>query len=104
MAKHELLSAEEREQLLGIPRDRDQLARLYTLERSDFDIILRRREKRNRLSIALQLAMVRHPGTTLAQFLDRAPDLPEELIAFIAGQLIIAPGRVLPSPGRNPRP
>ena len=92
MAKHELLSDAEREQLLGIPRDRDHLARLYTLERSDFDIILRRREKRNRLGIALQLAMVRHPGTTLAQFLDRAPDLPEELIAFIAGQLIIAPG------------
>ena len=92
MAKHELLSAAEREQLLGIPRDRDQLARLYTLERSDFDIILRRREKRNRLGIALQLAMFRHPGTTLAQFLDRVHDLPEELISFIAGQLIIAPG------------
>jgi TnpA family transposase len=92
MVKHELLTDAEREQLLGIPRDRDQLARLYTLERSDFDIILRRREKRNRLGIALQLAMLRHPGTTLAQFLDRVPDLPEELIAFIAGQLVIVPG------------
>ena len=92
MARHELLSDAEREQLLGIPRNRDQLARLYTLERSDFDIIQRRREKRNRLGIALQLAMLRHPGTTLAQFLDRVPDLPEELIAFMAEQLVIAPG------------
>jgi hypothetical protein len=54
MAKHELLSDAEREQLLGIPRERDQLARLYTLERSDFDII-------------------------------------QQLIAFIAEQLAIAP-------------
>jgi TnpA family transposase len=92
MARHELLSDAEREQLLGIPRNRDQLARLYTLERSDFDIIQRRREKRNRLGVALQLAILRHPGTTLAQFLDRAPDLPEELIAFMAEQLVIAPG------------
>lgn len=92
MAKHELLSDAEREQLFGIPRDRDQLARLYTLERADFDIIQRRREKRNRLGIALQLAMLRHPGTTLAQFLGRVPDLPKELIAFIAEQLVIAPG------------
>jgi len=60
MARHELLSDAEREQLLGFPRNRDQLARLYTLERSDFDIIQRRREKRNRLGIALQLAMLRH--------------------------------------------
>jgi len=92
IAKHELLSDAEREQLLGIPRNRDQLARLYTLERSDFDIIQRRRGKQNRLGIALQLAMIRHPGTTLAQFLDRVPDLPEELITFIAEQLAIAPG------------
>jgi len=63
MARHELLSEAEREQLLGIPRDRDKLARLYTLERSDFEIIQRRRGKRNRLGIALQLAMLRHPGT-----------------------------------------
>lgn len=91
MAQHELLTDPEREQLLGIPRNRDQLARLYTLERSDFDIIQRRREKRNRLGIGLQLAMFRHPGTTLAQFLDRVPDLPEALIAFIAEQLVIAP-------------
>ncbi len=92
MARHELLSNAEREQLLGIPRNRDQLARLCTLERSDFEIIQRRREKRNRLGIALQLAMLRHPGTTLAQFLDRVPDPPKELIAFMAEQLFIAPG------------
>jgi hypothetical protein len=91
MARHELLSDAEWEQLLGIPRNRDQLARLYPLERSDFDIIQRRQEKRNRLGIVLQLAMLRHPGATLAQFLDRVPDLPEELIAFMAQQLVIAP-------------
>ena len=37
MRKHELLSEAEREQLLGIPIDRDDLARLYTLEPNDID-------------------------------------------------------------------
>ena len=33
--KHELLTDAERELLIGIPSDRDHLARLYTLEPAD---------------------------------------------------------------------
>ncbi|MFA1672772.1 DUF4158 domain-containing protein [Rhizobium mongolense] len=43
MRKHELLSEAEREQLLGFPADRDDLARLYTFEPGDLDLIRRRR-------------------------------------------------------------
>ncbi|AFL49733.1 hypothetical protein ABIE78_004491 [Sinorhizobium fredii] len=60
MRKHELLSEAEREQLLGIPIDRDDLARLYTLEPHDIDQVRLRREDRNRLGVALQLALFRH--------------------------------------------
>lgn len=65
--KHQLLTESERDQILAIPTDRDHLARLYSFEPSDIDIIGARRERRNRLGVALQLALLRHPGTTLAQ-------------------------------------
>jgi hypothetical protein len=89
MRKHELLSEAEREQLLGIPIDRDDLARLYTLEPNDIDKVRLRREHRNRLGVALQLALFRHPGMTLAQILQSSAGLPEELVSFIAEQLDI---------------
>lgn len=57
--KHELLSEAEREILFGIPTDRDLLARLYSFEPTDIDIIGVRREKRNQLGAALQLALLR---------------------------------------------
>ena len=72
MRKHELLSGAEREHLLGIPSQRDDLARFYSLESSDLDLIRLRRDDRNRLGAAVQLALLRHPGTTLAQLLRRA--------------------------------
>uniref|UniRef100_UPI000567368B DUF4158 domain-containing protein n=1 Tax=Rhizobium fredii TaxID=380 RepID=UPI000567368B len=62
MRKHELLTEAERVQLLGVPTERDDLARLYTFERRDLDLIRLRREDRNRLGLALQLALFRHPG------------------------------------------
>ncbi|TIU06472.1 MAG: DUF4158 domain-containing protein, partial [Mesorhizobium sp.] len=60
--KHELLTEAEREHLVGIPSDRDDLARLYTFESADLDLIRLRREDRNRLGAALQLALFCHPG------------------------------------------
>jgi hypothetical protein len=47
--KHQLLTESERDQILAIPVDRDQLARLYTFEPSDIEIIGARRERRNRM-------------------------------------------------------
>ncbi|WP_419761337.1 DUF4158 domain-containing protein [Sinorhizobium arboris] len=37
------------------------MARLYTFEPGDLDLIWRRQEDRNRLDVALQLALFRHP-------------------------------------------
>lgn len=92
MPKRELLTDAERDQLLGIPRDRDELARLYTFEPADTDVIYRRRGKRNRMGMALQLALLRHPGMTLAQVLSQTGGLPIELVTFIAEQIAVVPG------------
>lgn len=89
--KHELLTDEEREQLIGIPRDRDALARLYTFEPGDIAIIGTRRAKRNWLGAALQLALLRHPGISLAQLLQSGRDVPSELVTFVAEQLALSP-------------
>ncbi len=67
MRKHELLTEHERRQLLSIPENRDGLARLYTFEPDDLDLIRDRREDHNKLGVALQLCTLRHPGVPLAR-------------------------------------
>ncbi|WP_156458507.1 DUF4158 domain-containing protein, partial [Blastomonas sp. CCH9-A1] len=85
--KHQLLTESERNQILAIPTDRDHLARLYTFEPADIEIIGARRERRNQLGVALQLALLRHPGITLAQLIQNRGAMPHDLAAFVAEQL-----------------
>ncbi|MBY0285377.1 MAG: DUF4158 domain-containing protein, partial [Sphingomonas sp.] len=85
--KHQLLTESERDQILAIPTDRDHLARLYTFEPADIEIIGARRERRNQLGVALQLALLRHPGITLAQLIQDRGAIPHDLAAFVAEQL-----------------
>src|SRR3546814_4762670 len=85
--KHQLLTESERDQILAIPSERDHLARLYTFEPSDIEIIGARRERRNQLGVALQLALLRHPGITLAQLIQDKGAIPHDLAAFVATQL-----------------
>jgi hypothetical protein len=67
VGRRDLLSDEERRHLFGVPVDRDALARFYTFEPRDLSLIEARREERTRLEFAVQLALIRHPGLTLAQ-------------------------------------
>ncbi len=85
MTGRRLLTDEERRALLGVPDDADGLARLFTLTRSDRELVAGRRSDASRLGFAVQLALLRHPGTTLVH-LDRSP---EPLVAWLAGQLDI---------------
>ena len=85
LARRQLLTDEERLALLGIPPDADSLARLFTLSRSDRDLVAERRGDANCLGCAVQLALLRHPGTALAYF-DQPPDA---LVTWMAGQLDI---------------
>src|SRR5215217_4332607 len=66
VARRELLSDEERRALFGIPADPDDLVRRFTLTRADRDLVAARRGDASRLGYAVQLALLRHPGTTLA--------------------------------------
>ena len=85
MTNRRLLTDEEHRALLGIPDDADGLARLFTFTRSDRQLVAGRRNDTSRLGFAVQLALLRHPGTTLAH-LDRPP---EALVNWLAGQLDI---------------
>lgn len=69
MGRRDLLSAEERRLLFGVPVERDALAQRHTFDPGDLELIHSRREDRNRLGFAVQLALLRHPGLTLAQVL-----------------------------------
>ena len=71
--------------LLGIPSDADSLVRLFTLSRSDRSLVAERRGDANCLGCAVQLALLRHPGTALA-YLDRPAG---DLVTWMAGQLDI---------------
>ena len=87
MGRRDLLSAEERRNLFGVPVECDALARLYTFDRRDLSLIEVRREERNRLGFAVQLALIRHPGLTLAQCAAYPGANLEPLVDFIARQL-----------------
>src|SRR3546814_17742231 len=74
--KHQLLTDSERGQILAIPTDRDHLARRYPFAPAAIEIIGARRERRNRLRVALQTALLRHPGIALAQLLRHRGAIP----------------------------
>lgn len=73
--------------MLAIPTDRDSLVRLYTFEASDLHIIGSLRRRRTQMGVAVQLALLRHPGTTLAQFVQDVGSIPSALASFVAEQL-----------------
>lgn len=82
----QLLTDDERRTLLGIPDDPDALVRHYTFTRSDQNLVGRRHGRGNQLGFAVQLALLRHPGTTLG-FMDQPID---HLIKWLARQLEIS--------------
>lgn len=100
---HVLLTDAKRTALCGIPVDPDELARRYTLERTDLDLINQRRLDRNRLGMALQVALLRHPGMPLAQVMQIEGGAPAPLVAFLARQLGLSPA-VLAAMPAGPRP
>ncbi len=85
MARRQLLTDEERRALLGLPLDPDGMARAFTLSRSDRDLVAERRGDANQLGVAVQLALLRHPGTTLANL----EEPPEPLVSWMAAQIDI---------------
>ena len=83
MPRREILSPAQRQALLEIPVDRAGLIEHYVLSEQDISLVRLRRGDHNRLGIAVQLALLRFPGTALQA--DETP--PKELINFLARQL-----------------
>jgi TnpA family transposase len=65
MPRRTLLSAEARSRLFGIPTERAEMARHYILDAADSALVRARRRAANRLGFAVQLCLLRHPGTGL---------------------------------------
>lgn len=85
MARRQLLTQDERRLLFGVPQDPDALTRHYSLTRSDQELLAGRRGDANRLGFAVQLALLRHPGISLAHMEEPV----DALVAWLAERLEI---------------
>jgi TnpA family transposase len=88
MARRELLTSSEREQLLALPRDDGALLRVATLSKEDLAFIGQHRGDHNRLGVGIQLCYLRHLGRVLGP--DEAPDA--QLLGLVAVQLRVSAG------------
>lgn len=78
----------EREALLVIPTDPAELIRWYSFSEADLSLIRQRRGDGNRLGFAIQMCLLRHPGTGLAPDMGAAAGLVE----WAAGEIGADPG------------
>lgn len=86
MAVRSLLTAAERDQLLAIPTDPEELAACYTLSDADMSLVRQRRGEANRLGFAVQLCLLRYPGMVLTD----AATPPVEMISWLASHLAVS--------------
>ncbi|MFT3968462.1 MAG: DUF4158 domain-containing protein [Sphingobium sp.] len=87
MARRQLLKEGERCNLIGLSTDAASIASHYTLSADDLELVSRRHGATNRLGMAVQIALMRHPGFGLQ------PDLgvPVAILHKLADQLAIDP-------------
>jgi TnpA family transposase len=86
MPRRRLLSAPERASLLAVSTtEADRIH--FHLNESDLGVIRQRRGAHNRLGFAVQLCLLRHPGTVLLP--GEAP--PQDLLRLVARQLRVDP-------------
>lgn len=87
MPRRSILSASERDTLLALLENQDDLIRYYTFNESDLSLIRQRRGDANRLGFAVQLCLLRYPGYALVS--DSL--LPDPVIEWVARQVQAAP-------------
>ena len=84
MRGRELLTEEQREELMRIPSGNDwDLGTYYTFSQYDLDVINRHRRDYNRLGFAVQLAVLRFPGWPLSDL----KTIPDSVLNYIAEQI-----------------
>lgn len=85
MARYNLLTDDEWHRLIDIPTGRAALIRHYTLTPDELEFVLARRGDRNRLGVALQLCLLRHPGFGLRDH----EAVPDEVLRYVATQVAV---------------
>ena len=99
MNPKEVLTDEQKLAFKQIPGLGDaEVFKHYTFSQEQIDAILMHRRDYNRLGFAVQLALVAYPGWPLQQY----EFIPDEFVAYIAGQLKIAPGEFANYARREP--
>ena len=83
MLRRSILSAAERESLMALPDEQDDLIQYYSFTESDLSLIRQRRGDANRIGFAVQLCLLRYPGYVLASDVS----MPDPLIQWIARQI-----------------
>jgi hypothetical protein len=87
MARRQLLTDDERRRIFGVPESEAEIIRHYTLSPADLDLAAHRHGSRNRLGVAVQLCLLRHPGFGLRV----GEEIPEALLAYLAHQVGVPP-------------
>jgi TnpA family transposase len=82
MPRHSILSVTERDNLLALPDTEDGLIRYHTFSDSDQSLIGQRRGNPNRLGVAIQLCLLRYPGTSPRLLREVRRKLPEKLLSI----------------------
>lgn len=98
MARRRLLTEEERRRLFESPTDEIAIVANYTLSSEDIEVIGKRYGAPNRLGLASQIALMRHPGFGLP--VNNA--VPPAILHYLAAQLCIGPS-VLTAYGQRPQ-
>lgn len=88
MPRRSILTASEKESLIAIPENEEDLIRFYTFSEADFSIIRQRRGAANRLGFAVQLCYLRYPG----QFLGPNQTPHTKILEIAAKQLKVSSG------------
>lgn len=83
MPRRSILSPTEQMSLLALPDSQNDLIRYYTFNETDLSLIRQRRGDANRLGFAIQLCLLRYPGSMLGSELRVA----ESLIQWVASQI-----------------
>jgi hypothetical protein len=88
MTRRTLHSAEGRARLFAIPANRAEMAGHYVMGEADLVLVRAKRRAADRLGFAVQLRLLRHPGTGLGP----GEHPPGAMLSFVAEQLGVPPG------------
>ncbi len=87
MARRQLLTGDERHRLFDPPVDETAIIGHYTLSPEDMELAGRRYGPANRLGLAAQIALTRHPGFGLQV----ETGIPDAILQYLAAQLFVDP-------------